>query len=119
MVQPGENNLQVALREIAEETGLQLGEAQLQPVVRYFSSPGGTDERLQLYCALCDLPPVVEGIYGLPEECEDIRIKTFATATVFDAMLDGTINNAATIIALQWLYINRDRLRQPSVFASS
>jgi ADP-ribose pyrophosphatase len=119
MVQPGENNLQVALREIAEETGLQLGEAQLQPVVRYFSSPGGTDERLQLYCALCDLPPVVEGIYGLPEECEDIRIKTFATATVFDAMLDGTINNAATIIALQWLHINRDRLRQPSVFASS
>lgn len=119
MVKPGENNLQVALREVAEETGLQIREAQLQPITQYYSSPGGTDERLQLYCALCHLPPDIEGIYGLAEESEDIRIKVFSTSAVFDAMLAGTINNAATIIALQWLHMNLDRLRQQAVFSSS
>ena len=119
MVKPGENNLQVAVREIAEETGLHVSENQLQPITRYYSSPGGTDERLQLYCALCHLPPDIEGIYGLAEESEDIRVKVFSTPAVFDAMLAGTINNAATIIALQWLHINHDRLRQQAVFSSS
>jgi ADP-ribose pyrophosphatase len=118
MVKAGEECAQVALREVAEETGLQLHASQFQPITRYYSSPGGTDECLQLYCALCDLPPEVNGIYGLAEENEDIRVKTFATTAVFDAMLNGTINNAATIIALQWLYINRDQLRQKAVFAS-
>lgn len=119
MVKPGENSLQVALREVAEETGLQVSAGQLQPITRYYSSPGGTDERLQLYCALCHLPPDIEGIYGLAEESEDIRVKVFSTPAVFDAMLAGTINNAATIIALQWLYINLDRLRQQEVISSS
>jgi ADP-ribose pyrophosphatase len=118
MLKSGEDSLQVALREVREETGLQLSADQLQPITSYFSSPGGTDERLELYCALCDLPPEIEGTYGLAEESEDIRIRIFATATVFDAMLAGTINNAATIIALQWLYINRGRLQQQKRFSS-
>lgn len=111
MVKSGENSADVALREVEEETGLQLHANQLQTITRYYSSPGGTDERLQLYCALCKLPAEIEGTYGLAEEGEDIRVRILATATVFDAMLAGTINNAATIIALQWLQINRDRLR--------
>lgn len=119
MVKPGENSAEVALREVAEETGLQLHATQLQAIAHYYSSPGGTDERLQLYCALCNLPPEIEGTYGLAEEGEDIRVRTFATTTVFGAMLAGTINNAATIIALQWLQINHDTLRHQKVFASS
>jgi ADP-ribose pyrophosphatase len=119
MVKPGENSLQVAVREIAEETGLHVNDSQLQPITRYYSSPGGSDERLQLYCALCHLPPEIEGIYGLAEESEDIRIKVFSTHAVFGAMLAGSINNAATIIALQWLHINLDRLRQQTVSPSS
>ena len=119
MVKPGENSAEVALREVAEESGLELHASQLQAIAHYYSSPGGTDERLQLYCALCNLPPEIEGTYGLAEEGEDIRVRTFATTTVFGAMLAGTINNAATIIALQWLQINHDTLRHQKVFASS
>jgi ADP-ribose pyrophosphatase len=48
----------------------------------------------------------------LPEEGEDIRVRCFAAPQVFDAMLAGTINNAASIIALQWLQLHRDALRQ-------
>ncbi len=118
MVKPGEDDMQVAVREVAEETGLVITAEQLQPIARYYSSPGGTDERLQLYCALCELPPEVEGVYGLAEEGEDILVRTFATGEAFGAMLAGTINNAATLIALQWLQINHGRLQQQAVNAS-
>ena len=119
MVKPGERACEVAVREVAEETGLELNNDQLLPITRYYSSPGGSDERLQLYCGLCDLPDSIEGTYGLPEEHEDIRISLFATPTLFSAMLDGTINNAATIIALQWLQLNRDALQSKMAFQGS
>lgn len=112
MVKPDESAAEVAVREVAEETGLHITADCLQPIAHYYSSPGGTDERLQLFCALCELPEELDGIHGLPEEGEDIRVRRFAAPQVFDAMLAGTINNAASIIALQWLQLNRDALRQ-------
>ena len=112
MVKPDEADMDVAVREVAEETGLHIQSTCLLPVARYYSSPGGTDERLRLFCALCELPDDLDGIHGLPEEGEDIRVRRFAADAVFDAMLEGTINNAASIIALQWLQIHRDALRQ-------
>ena len=112
MVKPDEVAEDVAVREVAEETGLHITADCLQPIARYYSSPGGTDERLQLFCALCELPENLDGTYGLPEEGEDIRVRCFAAPQVFDAMLAGTINNAASIIALQWLQLHRDALRQ-------
>jgi ADP-ribose pyrophosphatase len=112
MDKPDEAAEDVPVREVAEETGLSITTACLLPIANYYSSPGGTDERLQLFCALCELPDALDGIHGLPEEGEDIRVRRFAAPQVFDAMLAGTINNAASIIALQWLQINRDALRQ-------
>ena len=119
MVKPGEYPPAVAVREVAEETGLHISEEQLQPICRYYSSPGGSDERLQLYCALCHLSPDIEGVYGLPEEGENIHVQRFAATELFDAMLAGTINNAATIISFQWLQIHRDRLQQALTAAST
>lgn len=115
MMKAGEHAAEVAVREVAEETGLYIDADDLIRITRYYSSPGGTDERLQLFCALCTLPDDLDSIHGLAEESEDIRVRSFAAETVFNAMLDGTINNAASIIALQWLQINRDALRQQAV----
>jgi ADP-ribose pyrophosphatase len=112
MMKPDEAAEAVAVREVEEETGLSISTAQLKKICSYYSSPGGTDEHLHLFCALADLPDSVAGVFGLAEEAEDIRVKTFATADTFDAMLNGSINNAATIIALQWLQLNRESLRK-------
>lgn len=52
LIEPGESPEQVAHREADEEAGLTLLE--LIPITRYFPSPGGSDERVHLYCALVD-----------------------------------------------------------------
>lgn len=101
---------QVALRELQEECGIVLTEANLVPICNYYSSPGGSDERLQLFCALTALTEM-ENVSGLEQEAEDILFKTFDYTEAIGAMLNGSINNAATIIALQWLQLNRQKLR--------
>ena len=54
-------------------------------------------------------------IGGLPEEGEDIRVHTLAANDVFAELLSGAFNNAAAIICLQWLQINRQRLREQKI----
>jgi ADP-ribose pyrophosphatase len=49
----------------------------------------------------------VGGVHGLPEEHEDIRIDCFPCDDAFRAVTEGRINNAATVIALQWLQLQR------------
>jgi ADP-ribose pyrophosphatase len=51
------------------------------------------------------------GIHGLEEEGEDIRVLVWSLTEALAAVRDGRINNAASIIALQWLALNRDEVR--------
>lgn len=112
MVEEGEPLEEVARREVVEEAGLQVGE--LHFVSSYMPSPGGSSERLHLYCALVDLDGA-EGHFGLEHENEDIRLRVFPRQEVLRAMdergPDGCpIDNAATIICLQWLQLRREQL---------
>lgn len=97
-------------REIEEEAGITelLG---LLPITQYYSTPGACSERIHLYCALCDLSSA-GGIHGLDYEHEDIRLDTFCPDEVFAQMYQSRVNNAATLIALQWLAMNREDLRK-------
>ena len=103
----GENPEDVARREAVEEANLELGD--LMPICKYLVSPGGTTETVHLYCAHVDSREA-GGVFGLAEEDEDIRVHV---VSFDDAMLmieTGQINNAAAIIALQWLASNRSRV---------
>ena len=108
MVEPGEQYEQVAKREAIEEAGCVV--EQLLPICRYWVSPGGTSERVQLYCALIDSAPL-GGLHGLATEQEDIRLVALSFADAWQALEHGIINNAATIMALQWLKIQHHRLQ--------
>ncbi len=99
----------VAKREVLEEANCRV--LTLEPMFEFFTSPGGTNEYLHLFCARCDLS-AAGGVHGLPEEHEDIRVHVINYAAAMALLRSGGINNAITIIALQWLQMQREHLRQ-------
>ncbi|QOL26814.1 NUDIX domain-containing protein [Thalassotalea sp. LPB0316] len=105
-----ENPIDVAIREAKEEANLDVDAKQVFHIMNYLSSPGGTNEQLHLYGAIVDSEGV-GGIYGLPEEAEDIKVHVVKRADAMTLLEQGKINNGVTIIALQWLALNADKLR--------
>ncbi|WP_407313145.1 NUDIX domain-containing protein [Pseudomonas sp. nanlin1] len=108
LIDKDEQPEEVAHREGEEEAGLKF-EA-LWPITRYFPSPGGSDEFVHLYLGRCSSAGA-GGLHGLEQEGEDIRVKVWAFEDALQAVRDGRIANAATIIAIQWLALNRNEVR--------
>lgn len=100
IIEAGETPEDVAIREAEEESGAHI--KALQPICEYLVSPGGTDEKMHLFYTELDSTHI-EGIHGLASEGEDIKIHKIKSQTAFSAVESGEINNAATVIALQWL----------------
>lgn len=109
LIDADEQPEQVARREAIEEADLTLD--RLWPITEYFPSPGGSDERVHLYLGRCD-SGAAGGVHGLAEEGEDIRVHVLPYDDALRALKDGLIDNAASLIALQWLALNRDDVRR-------
>ncbi len=109
LIDKDEQPEQVARREAVEEAGLEL--AELWPLTQYYPSPGGSDERVHLYVGRCDSRGA-GGVHGLEEEGEDIRVLVWSLDEALAAVENGRIDNAASIIALQWLALNRAKVRE-------
>lgn len=107
-IELGETAEEVAYRESVEEAGCKIQE--LIKINDFFTSPGGTSELLTLYCGKVDTTHI-GGIHGLEHENEDISVKAIKFDEVYQLLEDGKILSAIPIIAIQWLKINRDKLR--------
>lgn len=103
MIDEGEDAQEVAKREAFEEAGLVIDQCQF--MLSYFVSPGGTTETIDLFVANVDSRNV-EGVFGLAEEGEDIRVHVVSREQAYQWVQSGKIDNAATIIGLQWLQLN-------------
>lgn len=108
LIDKDEQPEEVAHREAEEEAGLTF--SALWPMTRYFPSPGGSDEFVHLFLGRCDSEGA-GGLHGLETEGEDIRVKVWSFEDALQAVRDGRIGNAASIIAIQWLALNRDEVR--------
>ncbi len=108
MIEKGESAEQVAHRELFEEAGVKAEE--LTSIASYFSSPGGTSEQFEFFWAKVDASKA-KGVHGLDEEDEDIQVHVFSREQAYKLVIDGTINNASTVIGLQWLELNHQNLR--------
>ena len=108
LIDKDEEPEEVAHREAQEEAGLTF--SALWPMTRYLPSPGGSDELVHLYLGRCSSAGA-GGLHGLEEEGEDIRVRVWAFEDALQAVRDGRIGNAASIIALQWLALNRAEVR--------
>ncbi|WP_422766943.1 ADP-ribose diphosphatase [Photobacterium leiognathi subsp. mandapamensis] len=99
----------VVKREAMEEAGLTV--AELEKVTRYLSSSGGCSEMLDIFVGTVDSTQA-GGIHGLAEESEDIRVHVVSREQAYEWVESGKIENAASIIALQWLQLNYSRLQK-------
>jgi ADP-ribose pyrophosphatase len=99
----------VAVRETKEEANCET--LDLYPICEYFVSPGGSNEYVWLYCGRIDASDA-GGIHGLQDEHEDIRVFTLSSDEAFTMLQEGLIKTSPAIIALQWLQLNREWLRQ-------
>jgi nudix-type nucleoside diphosphatase (YffH/AdpP family) len=108
-IDPGETPEEAARREAVEEAGLVLGV--LEKVAEYYPTPGAVAEYLYSYVALCDLPDGVAGIFGSPDEAEDIKGHLLSFDRLVEVMAAGEIGNAPLLLTVLWLQRERERLR--------
>ncbi len=108
MIEEGESVEDVARREAVEEAGLLVGRT--KAVLSYLASPGGTSERSSILVGEVDAT-TAEGIHGLVDENEDIRVHVVSREKAYQLVEEGYIDNAASVIALQWLQLHYEKLR--------
>jgi len=111
MVEDGESIIDVARRECKEESGINVHS--FENVHSFYSSPGGCSEKIHIVCALVNSDQV-SGVHGLESEGEDIKVFVIDFSDLHDLMLSGKICASIPLIALQWLQLNRERLRMES-----
>ncbi|MBP2850324.1 ADP-ribose diphosphatase [Dickeya oryzae] len=109
MIEPGESQEEVARREAEEEAGLVV--KRCLPALSYLASPGGTSERLAIWIGEVDAS-AASGIHGLAEENEDIRVHVVSREQSYQWVEHGIIDNAASVIALQWLALHHETLKK-------
>lgn len=115
MFNDNENPIDVAIREAKEEANITISAENITPIMQYLSSPGGTNENIHLYLGLVssldEQGNSIAGVYGLAEEGEDILVSVMSRVEAMVLLAQGKINNAATIIGLQWLQLNYQQLQ--------
>ncbi|MBI6253281.1 ADP-ribose diphosphatase [Proteus mirabilis] len=109
MVEEGESPEEVVRREATEEAGITIGRC--KSIVSYLSSPGGASERMYVYVGEVDATTAT-GIHGLACENEDIRVHVVSREQAYQWVEEGIIDNAASVIALQWLQLHHVTLRK-------
>lgn len=108
-IEEGETAEQVAYRESVEEAGCEIQELML--INEFYTSPGACSEWLTLFCAKVDASNVT-GIHGLDHEHEDIRVSSVKFNHAYQLLEQGEICSGIPIIAIQWLALNHEKVRQ-------
>ncbi|MFO7952387.1 MAG: NUDIX hydrolase [Bacillota bacterium] len=98
-IDPGEDPLQCARREMLEETGLEA--ASWIDLYTYYSSPGFCDEKIYLYLA----ENMRETASSTGDVEENLRIETISLPEAKKQIENGGIKDGKTIIAIQYALI--------------
>ena len=108
-IEEGETALEVAYRESIEEAGCEIQE--LIVINEFYTTPGGASERITLFCGKIDSTKV-GGIHGLDHEDEDISVRSVDFDEAYRMVESNEIESAIPIIAIQWLALNKEKIRQ-------
>ncbi|MFN2424538.1 MAG: NUDIX domain-containing protein, partial [Cryomorphaceae bacterium] len=92
-------------REIKEEIGYTVSE--MKKISAFFTSPGGSTERVHLYFAETTSAGRTAPGGGLAEENEDIELVRITLERAKEMLEKGEFRDAKTIIGLQWFFMQR------------
>lgn len=102
-IDPGEQELKAAQRELIEETGYRA--SRWRRILKFYASPGFVAETMAVYLATGLRQGEAE-----PEEDEVIYKRMIPLPTVVKMITNGTIQDAKTISSVLWLdHVARDR----------
>lgn len=108
IIEHGELADEVVTREAQEEAGIEV--SQVRKLLAYYPSAGGSSEKIDVFVGQVDASQA-SGVHGLASEHEDIRVRVVSREQAYQMVMDGEIENGASIIALQWLELNRQQLQ--------
>ncbi|MXP67707.1 ADP-ribose diphosphatase [Pantoea sp. Aalb] len=103
-IEHGETPEEVVRREAVEEANLKI--KRIKPIMSYLASPGGTSERLYVLLGEIDSNLSKSSQYGVEKENEDIFVHVVSRKQAYQWIQEGIIDNAATILSLQWLELH-------------
>ncbi|MFV3128576.1 NUDIX domain-containing protein [Niveispirillum sp. KHB5.9] len=109
MVKPGEDPVEVSVREAMEEAGCTPRDVRL--VWSVMPTPGGSTEIVDICAGLVDSTGL-GGIHGVAEEVEDIRVHLVPAETAITLMDENRVASGFTLLGLSWFARHRDRLRR-------
>lgn len=109
VVEPGETDEQLVHREAREEADCEL--AELEPIATFFPSAGACTEQVRLFCGRVTRAGIGE-IHGVEGEGEDILVHAIPRHEALALLAQNRIPNGHTLIAMQWLQIHGDALRE-------
>lgn len=109
IIEDGEELEDVVRREAREEAGIEL--THITHVMDCYTSPGILSECISIFCAGTDAA-LASGVHGVAAEGEDIKVIVMAFDEVMAALADGRINAAPAIVAIRWLALHHDEVRQ-------
>jgi ADP-ribose diphosphatase len=105
-IDPGENDLAAAKRELLEETGYSA--ATWRRILKFYASPGFVAETMAVYMATG-----LRAGEAQPEEDEIIYKRMVPLATAVGMVMKGTIRDAKTISSVLWLdHVSRTGTRE-------
>ena len=103
IIDKGRDAVSVAHAELMEEAGYEV--RTLEFINSFYVSPGGTSEKIDLYLGLAHRKVNSGG--GKPDEGEDIQVMEMPFDEAMRMVETGEICDAKTIIALQWLKLQK------------
>ncbi|WP_419796720.1 MAG: NUDIX domain-containing protein [Terasakiella sp.] len=109
IIEDGQTPKEVAIRETTEETGCEAKRTEF--IADYIVTPGGSSETIHLYCVEVDSDEALDHA-GLEEEGEHIRVLKMSSAEAFELLNNGHMHNSTGIIALQWLKLHHNNIRE-------
>lgn len=107
-IDDGETAVESARREVEEEIGFKADA--IEEIADCFVSPGGTSERMVVFCAIVSDTGRMSAGGGVATENEDIKVVEWPVEEFLAKLAARELKDAKTIIAGMWLKQNAARL---------